>query len=136
MQYIKDLYWKYDVLLDNLIADRDQGLQWLAIDSLGMLISPPDVFGRTMQLFGMTAENIGEFSIPAGSNGDHAALTGGSSYMFSASATREEIDAAFKWLAVTGYSPECTDEIMQTLEAEVQAKLAGNDAISNVNMSP
>lgn len=135
MQYIKDLRWKYDVLPDTLIAARGEGQQWMAVDQLGMMITPPDVFGSTARDYGMDPTNMGEFSIPAGPNGDHAVLTGGSAKMFNADATADEIDAAFKWLAVTGYTPEYDDEAAVAYEAQVQANVADGNVVNNLNMS-
>ena len=134
MQYIKDLRWKYDVLPDTLIAQRSEGMQWMAIDQLGMMITPPDVFSNMARTYGMEFSNMGEFSIPSGPNGDHYVLTGGSANMFNADATTEEIDAAFKWLAVTGYTPDYSDEAAAAYEENVKAQLADGYAVSNINM--
>lgn len=135
MQYLKDLRWKYDVLPDTLIASRTEGMQWMSVDQLGMMITPPDVFGNMCRTYGIAATNLGEFSIPSGPNGSHAVLTGGSANMFNPDATPEEVDAAFKWLAVTGYTPECTDEVKTALEENVKAQLADGNVVSNLNMS-
>lgn len=96
MQYLKDLRWKYNVLPDTLIASRTEGMQWMSVDQLGMMITPPDVFGNMCRTYGIAATNLGEFSIPSGPNGAHAVLTGGSANMFNPDATPEEVDAAFK----------------------------------------
>lgn len=135
MQYLKDLRWKYNVLPDTLIASRTEGMQWMSVDQLGMMITPPDVFGNMCRTYGIAATNLGEFSIPSGPNGAHAVLTGGSANMFNPDATPEEVDAAFKWLAVTGYTPECTDEVKTALEENVKAQLADGNVVSNLNMS-
>lgn len=135
MQYLKDLRWKYNVLPDTLIASRTEGMQWMSVDQLGMMITPPDVFGNMCRTYGIAATNLGEFSIPSGPDGSHAVLTGGSANMFNPDATPEEVDAAFKWLAVTGYTPECTDEVKTALEENVKAQLADGNVVSNLNMS-
>ena len=96
MQYLKDLRWKYNVLPDTLIASRTEGMQWMSVDQLGMMITPPDVFGNMCRTYGIAATNLGEFSIPSGPDGSHAVLTGGSANMFNPDATPEEVDAAFK----------------------------------------
>ena len=135
MQYLKDLRWKYNVLPDTLIASRTEGMQWMSVDQLGMMITPPDVFGNMCRTYGIAATNLGEFSIPSGPDGSHAVLTGGSANMFNPDATPEEVDAAFKWLAVTGYTPECTDEVKTAMEENVKAQLADGNVVSNLNMS-
>lgn len=44
-------------------------------------------------------------AIPAGPNGDQYSLTGGTPYMFSKDATKEEINAALDFLEIMGKSP-------------------------------
>ena len=134
MQFLHDLKWKHNVLPENTIVDRTDGLQLLATDQLAMIISPPDVAWELTNTYGMDLMDIGEFAIPSGPAGQ-AVLTGGTARFFAPNATPEQIDAGIKWLQVTGYSPEATDDVVAAKTAHWDAQAAEGRPVSNVNMS-
>lgn len=116
MEYIKSLRWEYDVLTaDPTNEDWGTGFTQLGTGNAAMYIAANDAVNQPTQNNGLAVDKLAMCAMPAGSAGQFA-LYGGTPYMFSASATPEEIDAALDYLAVMGRSPELTEEAIQGKE--------------------
>ena len=97
MEYVYDLKWKYDVLTaDPTAEDWASGFQQLGTGAAAMYIAANDAVAQPTQVNGLPTDKLARGAIPAGPNGDQYSLTGGTPYMFSKDATKEEIEAAAK----------------------------------------
>lgn len=120
MQYVKDLKWKYKVLVENNLLTWGDWILNFGTDVTAMCFAAADAIDAPVKDYQMNKDAIAIASMPAGPNGDKYALMGGTCYMFSASATPEQIDACFKFLDVLGYNPNTTDEAMAGYRANLQ----------------
>ncbi|MBQ2614908.1 MAG: extracellular solute-binding protein [Clostridia bacterium] len=121
LQYIKDLKWKYDVLPSDTVIDQQTGFKLIAIDEAAMFISSPAQ--GIVSKFGMDPMNYAQAKVPAGPAGRFAQM-GGGVYMFSNTATKEEVEAAFDWLKVMGLAePNLDDAATAAKEATYKADL-------------
>lgn len=107
LQYIKDLKWKYNVLPADTVVDQQTGFKLFAIDEAAMFITSPSQ--TIVSKFGMDPANYAQAKVPAGPAGRYAQM-GGGVYMFSNTATKEEVNAAFDWLKVMGLAEPVLDE--------------------------
>lgn len=119
MKYVYDLKWKYDVLTADPTAENwDTGFQQLGTGACAMYIAANDAVDKPTQVNGLETDKLAMCAIPAGPNGDQYSLTGGTPYMFSKDASKEEIKAALDFLEVMGRTPDVNDTMLQGLQAD------------------
>lgn len=112
LQFVKDLQWKYKALPDDTVIDLDKLNQYFGTyQGAMMFMNPP---GKFPEKYGTDIADIYACAMPAGPKGRFSQM-GGNLYMFVSDATKEQIDAGLKWLQYTGYSPELTDDQMESL---------------------
>lgn len=127
LQYVKDLKWKYDCLPQNMAIDKNEMMKLFATNQAAMcFLDPPG--GRLVSSYGMDKENEMVVSMPEGPQGRYSQI-GGNVQMIEPNATDEEIDAVFKWLEVTGNSPELTEHGKAEVERKIHATLAQNGIV-------
>ncbi|MCD9026102.1 ABC transporter substrate-binding protein [Cohnella silvisoli] len=116
LQYVKDLKWKYNVLPANNLVDVGTDLfQMFGTDQVGMSFGMPEWGNAMVQNLKMSKDNFAVSALPAGPKGN-VTLLGGGLYMFAPDSTPEQLDSAFKWLEVKGFSPQTTQESLDGLE--------------------
>ncbi|MDR1539563.1 MAG: extracellular solute-binding protein [Clostridiales bacterium] len=125
MQYVKDLKWKHNVIQDNLLVDGDDMFNMFGTNQVAMAYSTLDWNDPLITQTGMNRNDLSLSRVPAGPV-DRVSLMGGNCYMFNPSSTKEQIEAAFKWLEVTGFSPEATELTQKGLEEKYENMLAKN----------
>lgn len=110
LQYISDLKWKHNVIQDDILGDASNTfIRMFATDQVAMGIQAPSTINSAIKQYEMSRDNVAVARIPEGPV-NRAALLGGGVYMFSNKATKEEVDAAFKWLEITGGIPTNSEE--------------------------
>ena len=122
MQFVKDLKWKYDVLTaDPLSENGGTALAHIAAGTAGMILSGNDGMKAVIDNGG----EIGDFAygcVPAGPKGQYS-LLGGTVYMFSPDATKDEINAALDFLELyEGIGPNVSEETLDS-NAKLAAQL-------------
>lgn len=132
LQFIKDLKWKYNVFGENVLIDLNEYYKQYAIGNAGMLICAnlPDAVYK----YEMPIEKIGMMAIPAGPK-RHVALLGGSAYFINQNATKEQIDAAIRWLEHRGTTDVMTDIRRKNIENGYKQKADRNQLIGNKSLS-
>lgn len=115
MQFVKDLKWEYDCIQENTLVDGNDMFTMFATNQVAMAYSSLDWNDPIVVSGGADKDNLSMARVPAGPAG-RCSLMGGSVYMFSPTATDEEVAAALKWLEVTGYSPNVSDEMKKGIE--------------------
>lgn len=117
LQWVKDLKWKWNAIPDNTLINQQEMQKLFGTLQGGMYITNgPDIF--LQQTYAMPKENWSFTKIPAGPKGRFAQV-GGKTYMFSKSATQEQIIAGINWIDThNGLSPALTEE----KQAETLAK--------------
>lgn len=107
LQYIKDLKWKYDVLPTNTLIDATEYQKTFATGKAGMIIAAPN-WAQFFVQYGTNAEQIGMMAMPAGPK-RNVTLLGGGVYLVREDATKDQIDAAIRWIE-TSKSFKLTEE--------------------------
>ncbi|MEG2584512.1 MAG: extracellular solute-binding protein, partial [Oscillospiraceae bacterium] len=122
LQYVKDLKWKYNVWTDNVLLDTPDVAKKFAMNELAMTFDSSAAITNSVSVdYGMDLKNVGMASMPAGPKGKKA-LLGGTLRMIAPDATDEEVDAVFKWLEVTGYTPSITDDLKNRISESLAAQ--------------
>lgn len=124
LQYVKDLKWKYDALPDNALIDNAEMQKLFATDQGAMYFSNP-ADPQLFETYGMQHDAFSAGPMPSGDAGRYT-LTGGKVYMLNPEATPEQIDAALKWLEITGESPIVDDDLLQTLDENYKTQAEDN----------
>ena len=77
LQYIKDLKWKYDVLPENILIDKNEIIKLFATDQLAMSIfGDPSWLSRPIFLFNINKDKIASSPTPAGPAGRYSQVGG------------------------------------------------------------
>lgn len=110
LKFVSDLKWKHDVIQDDILGDASNGfLNMYANNEVAMGIQAPLTVNNVIKENKMNKDNVAVSRIPEGPV-MRASLLGGGVYMFSSAATEKEVDAAFKWLEVTGGIPTNSED--------------------------
>lgn len=133
LQWVKDLKWKYDVLPANTLIDHTELFKLYGTGEAGMLISAGD-FPKKITQYGMKPEQAGIMALPAGPK-KHVTLMGGSINAISNKATKDQIDAAIRWIQ-TSATPDATEEYKKNAENSINKSLSDNELITVKSMSP
>ena len=121
MQMLKDWKWKYDILPANNLVTRDDMKKMFAADEVAMAYYTDDMVEQPILNYGMSIDEIGGGTIPAGPAGRYSQM-GGGLWIVSPETTDEQVDALFKWLEVKGDTPKFTESIMQSVESDLKSK--------------
>lgn len=128
MEYVRDLKWKYDVLTDDpTVEDWGSGFMQLGTGNAAMYIAANEAVNQPTQVYGLATDKLAMCGIPAGPDGKQYSLSGGTPYMFSKDATKEELAAALDFLVYMGKSPEVSESSILGMEAG-----AANNAANGV----
>ncbi len=128
MQYVKDLKWKYDVLLPNALLGWGDWIKYFGTEQAAMCFAGGDVPHLPVNDYKLNKDHIGIAPIPAGPKGQYS-LTGGTPYMFANNATPEEIDAAFKFLEVMGRVPKVDEKVLEGREMDLRTRAGKGEPV-------
>ncbi|MDI6619582.1 MAG: sugar ABC transporter substrate-binding protein [Clostridiales bacterium] len=115
LQYLKDLKWKYNGLQSNILTDVNEMFKLFGTDQVGMSFGSKDWVNGTIDKYKISKDNFAVCSLPAGPKGRFSQMGGGLN-MISKNSTPEQIDAAFKWLEFTGFSPKLSEDGLNNME--------------------
>ena len=119
LQWLKDMKWKYNVMPENTLINSSDLMQTFGSGNAAMCISSP-AFVSMFKNYGMEKDNIGYANMPAGPE-RNVTLMGGSYFALSNTASKEQIDAAFKWIEFNGTTMNLTDEIKDNIKKTYKA---------------
>lgn len=125
LQYIKDLKWKYDVLLPNALLSWGDWIKNFGTDQVGMTFAAPDTLRNPVSDYSMSKDAIAMAPMPSGPKGQYS-LLGGTIYMFPSNNTPEQLDACFKLLEVIGRGPKTDPDTMAAFEADLKDQNSKN----------
>lgn len=124
MEYIKSLKWDYDVLTpDPTNEDWGTGFVNLGTGTAAMYIGANDAVNQPTQVNGLPVDKLALCALPAGPSGLQYSLSGGTPYMFSKDATKEQINAALDYLEIMGKAPVATEEAIAGMKADAQNRV-------------
>lgn len=127
LEYVKDLKWKWDALPDEQVIDQTTGQKLVGVGQAAMIFDGP--IAALVTKYGMDPSDFALARLPKGPAGRHVQM-GGSVYMFSNTATPEEINAAFDWLELIGYANiQLDEETWANKEKDYQTQLEENKIV-------
>ena len=127
MEYVKSLKWKYNCLTSDPTSENwGTGFSNIAAGIAGMYIGANDAVNQPTNTYGMDIDNLCLAALPKGPEGAQYSLSGGTPYMFSATATKAEISAALDFLEFIGYSPNVSDTTRSSRVADAEYRVASN----------
>ncbi|MBR5152781.1 MAG: extracellular solute-binding protein [Clostridia bacterium] len=132
LQFYKDLKWKYDVLPANTLIDGNEWYKTLGTGNAAITVTAGDYPGKVVK-YGMTPNQVGMMAIPAGPK-RHVTLLGGDVQAVKAEATKDQIDAAIRWIE-TESSFALTDAYKQTIERNTATQKEQNQHVGIRSMS-
>lgn len=106
LQYLKDLKWKYNALIDDTVISQDDMYKYFGSGQAAMMMREPTFSAYS---WGLDNNILACTNMPAGPAGRFTQM-GGNLWQFVPTATPEQIEAGIKWLKYTGLSFEMTDE--------------------------
>ncbi len=123
MQYVKDLKWKYDILTSDPTTENwGTGFAQLGTGAAAMYIAAGDAVNQPTEGNGLPVDKLMLVGVPAGPGGAFS-LSGGTPYMFSAKATKEEIMAGLKYLECMGKAPVLTDSAKNGMVLDAKSRV-------------
>ena len=122
IEYIRDLRWKYDVLPEETIIDKDDNKKMIGTKKAAMGLMAPDGISALTRTYKMNKEHIYFARVPAGEAGRYAQM-GGAIAIFNIHNTPEETDAAIKWYMFRGHTPEVTEETQKAIRKNLQTTI-------------
>ena len=125
LQFVKDLKWKYNALLDDSVINQDDMYKYFGSGQVAMMLREPPFSGFS---WGLSNDALACIKIPQGPKGRFAQM-GGNLWMFSSNSTPEQIDAGFKWLEFTGFAPELSDEQAEKYKVSCQQTIDANGVV-------
>ena len=125
LQFIKDLKWKYNALLDDTVINQDDMYKYFGSEQAAMMIRNVPYSGYS---YGLDNSKLYATKMPKGDAGRFTQM-GGNLWMFSKNSTPEQIEAGFKWLEFTGFAPEMTAEQEQKFREDCQNTITNNGVI-------
>ena len=125
LQFVKDLKWKYNALLDDTVINQDDMYKYFGSGQAAMMIRDVPYSGYS---YGLDNSKLYATKMPKGDAGRFTQM-GGNLWMFSKNSTPEQIEAGFKWLEFTGFAPEMTAEQEQKFREDCQNTITNNGVI-------
>lgn len=136
-EYIRDLKYKYNVIGDNALVDTIEFRKRFAAGQVAMGIYAPsnerNNFSEILPINQLPFECFSLTALPKGTDGKRRALLGGSLYMFSQTATQEQLDGAFNWLEICGFTPKMDETRTKKLSEDMAADAAEGYAVGATN---
>ena len=127
LQFVKDLKWKYNALLDETVIDQGDMRKYFGTYQAAMMFAAPPESMLSSQ-YGMDKNDIFAARIPEGPKGRYSQM-GGNLKMFSKNSTPEQIDAGLTWIEFTGFSPNITDEQLANSRTSYENTIAQNGIV-------
>jgi ABC-type glycerol-3-phosphate transport system substrate-binding protein len=122
LNYVKDLKWRYDVLTpDPTNEDWSSGFRAIGTGAAAMYIAAQDAVNQPTEVNGLPVSDLSLVPVPAGPKGQFS-LMGGTPYMFASNATKDEINAALRYLEIMGRSPVVDEATIAGLRADAERR--------------
>ncbi len=134
LEYLKRLKWDDGVMPVNTIINNGELMKMIANGEAAMTFAHPGQIPMLTNTYNMNKDSVGMAKMPAGP-AKHVTLMGGDFFVITNGATDEQIDAAFKWLELLGFSPNITEEGKQAYIDDVEAKKERGEIIGIEDIS-
>lgn len=126
LQYVKDLKWKYNALLDDTVINLDDLHKYFGSGQAAMMLKDVPFSGYK---YGTDNSAFYATKVPKGEKGRFSQM-GGNIYVFANNATPEQIDAGFKWTMFEGFTPNLTEKELKNKEKDYQREIAEHGVIT------
>lgn len=128
LQYVYDLRWKHNVLLDDTVIDQPGMEQYIGAEQAAMGFMSVITGTSAAVRYGMNKDDICFVAMPEGPAGRIVQM-GGTVHYVAADATEEEIEAVLDWLELAGEGPYLGEDALQSLEEVCQDDAAAGRVV-------
>lgn len=126
LKLLKDMKWEDNSLPSSANIPLGDLPKIIALDQAAMAFAHPGQIRSMTTTWGMKFEDIGFVKMPAGPE-RHVTLIGGEAYAIAPNATKDQIDAAIRWLKFRGINPDLSDEEKENYYNEMKQKAEVGD---------
>jgi len=133
LQLIKDMKWKHDILPSNAIIDAVEWRKAFGVGNAGITFGSGDYPSRNLYSYGMSPDSVGMIALPAGPK-KHVTLLAGEVKCVSNDATKDQIDAAVRWLKMLN-APDLTEDVKTNVAQKIASKKEKGQLIGLLDMS-
>ncbi len=121
LKLLRDMKWEDDSLPANTKVNNEEVIKLIGTDQAAMAFAHPGQLNSLVNSYGMDRNDIALAQMPSGPE-KHVTLMGGSFYVIEPNATKEQINAALKWIEFTGFSPDIDDEGKERYRQTMETK--------------
>lgn len=123
LQYVHDLRWKYNVLLDDTVIDQPAMEKYIGAGQGATGFMSVTTGSYVAVLYGLDKDKVSFVSMPGGPAGRISQMGGTINYI-SADATPEQIEAVLDWLDFNGKGPFLSEEALNSIEENCKNEVA------------
>lgn len=134
LQFVKDMKWKHDILPATSLIDNTEWYKILGTGNAGMTFAASAYPANQIYKYGIEPTSIGVIGMPKGPKA-HVTLITGNVLCVSNTATKDQIDAALRWIE-TESSYKVTDNLKSTLTANKKDARDTNQLVGVYASSP
>ncbi|HEY8390341.1 MAG TPA: extracellular solute-binding protein [Clostridia bacterium] len=125
LQWIKDLKWEHNVLLEGTSYTYSDWYEKIGTGAVAMCFAGSDALSTPITMFDMDKEDVVFVPMPEGPGGQYT-LFGGTPFMFSYYASDEQVLGALRFLEYMGRSPEVSEIALGSLELGASTAIKNN----------
>lgn len=133
LEFVKNMKWKHDILPANTIVDATEWKKVFGTGQAGITFGAGDYPQRDLNQYVMAPNSIGMVAMPAGPK-KHVTLLAGEVKCVSNAATKEQVDAAVRWLKM-GLNPELNDDVKTNVAQNIATMKEKNQVVGLLGMN-
>ena len=127
LQFVKDMKWKHDILPANTLIDSAEWQKVFGTGSAGITFAAGEYPSSAVYKYGINPMQIGLIAMPAGPKA-HVTMLSGDILCVSQDATKDQIDAAIRWME-TEISYNMTDDLAQNMRDQRSLQVENNQIV-------
>ena len=127
LRFVKDMKWKYDILPSNTLIDSAEWQKLFGAGSAGITFAAGEYPASAVYKYGIQPMQIGLVAMPKGPKA-HVTLLSGDILCVSQNATKDQLDAAVRWIE-TEISYKVTDNLKKTITEQRDLQVQNNQIV-------
>jgi len=133
LQFVKDMKWEHDILPSNTLVDGTEWQKIFGTGNAGITFAAGEYPANVVPKYGIQPSQIGLIAMPKGPK-NHVTLLAGDVICVSNAATKDQIDAAVRWIGGE-ITHKATDEYKANAQKGIETKLSNNQIVGIKSIS-